>query len=54
MRIEFKLFQAKRSCSNILSQMDIPYRNKTLLDVFFCMIERQEENKVIDERAWAR
>jgi hypothetical protein len=25
-----------------------------MLDVFLCPIERQEENRVIDERAWAR
>jgi hypothetical protein len=51
MRIEFNLLQEKRSYSNLLPQMDIPYRNNNMLDVFLCSIERQEENRVMDEKA---
>jgi hypothetical protein len=31
--------------------MDILYQNKNLLDLFLCPIERQEKNKVMEERA---
>jgi hypothetical protein len=48
MRIEFIVLQEEFPCSTLLSQMDTPYRNKNILDVFICPIERHEENRMID------